>query len=111
MTDRNDIELLFKSNFSRLHSLAMAMIHDDDSARDIVHDVFASLLADHEGLVVSPAYHMNFTIMTYSVLKPAIAITIAILVPFIIYLLLSSSAIFYYLLFSRFIVRVTTTSI
>ncbi len=56
MTDRNDIEQLFKANFQRLHTLAVAMIHDDDIARDIVHEVFAALLTADEGLIVSPAY-------------------------------------------------------
>ena len=56
MTDKNDIELLFKANFSRLHSLALAMIHDDDIARDIVHDIFASLLTAPQNQIVSPAY-------------------------------------------------------
>lgn len=56
MTDKNDIELLFKANFSRLYNLAVAMIHDDDIARDIVHDVFATLLTSPEGLIISPGY-------------------------------------------------------
>lgn len=56
MTDKRDIELLFKANFSRLHSLAVAMIHDDDIARDIVHEVFASLLTAPDCLIISPGY-------------------------------------------------------
>ncbi|MDE6369290.1 MAG: sigma-70 family RNA polymerase sigma factor [Muribaculaceae bacterium] len=56
MTDKRDIELLFKANFNRLHCLAVAMIHDDDIARDIVHEVFASLLTAPDGLIISPSY-------------------------------------------------------
>lgn len=49
MTNRNDIEQLFKAHYARMYRLAVALLHDDDFARDIVHDVFASLLeAPHE---------------------------------------------------------------
>ena len=44
MTKRNDIERLFKTYYSQMFRLAAALLHDDDSARDIVHEVFASLL-------------------------------------------------------------------
>ena len=44
MTNRNDIEQLFKVHYAQMYRLAVALLHDDDLARDIVHDVFASLL-------------------------------------------------------------------
>lgn len=44
MTNKNDIEKLFKAHYQQMHRLAVALLHDDDSARDIVHDVFASIL-------------------------------------------------------------------
>ena len=44
MTNRNDIEQLFKAHYAQMYRLAVALLHDDDLARDIVHDVFASLL-------------------------------------------------------------------
>lgn len=44
MTNRNHIEQLFKAHYAEMHCLASAMLHDKDLARDIVHDVFASLL-------------------------------------------------------------------
>lgn len=44
MTERNDIEQLFKAHYPQMHHLAMALLHDADLARDIVHDVFVSLL-------------------------------------------------------------------
>lgn len=56
MTNKNDIELLFKANFNRLYGMAVAMIHDDDTARDIVHEVFASLLTTSDGIIVTPGY-------------------------------------------------------
>lgn len=47
MTKRNDdIELLFKSNFGRMHRLAMALLHDSNEASDAVHEVFASIIRD-----------------------------------------------------------------
>lgn len=44
MTSRNDIERLFKAHYARMHRLAVALLHDEDLARDIVHDIFAALL-------------------------------------------------------------------
>lgn len=38
------IEQLFKAHYAQLHRLAVVLLHDDDLARDTVHDVFASLL-------------------------------------------------------------------
>lgn len=44
MTNHSDIERLFKTHYAQMHRTALAMLHDADLARDIVHDVFASLL-------------------------------------------------------------------
>lgn len=45
MTNRNDeIERLFKTHYVRMHRLGVAILHDSDLARDVVHDIFASLL-------------------------------------------------------------------
>ncbi len=44
MATLDDIEILFKTNYSRMHALASAMLHDREAAYDIVHDVFASIL-------------------------------------------------------------------
>ncbi|WP_289748108.1 sigma-70 family RNA polymerase sigma factor [Paramuribaculum intestinale] len=44
MTNRNDIERLFKAHYAQMRRLAVALLHDDDLARDIVHDVFATLI-------------------------------------------------------------------
>lgn len=44
MTNRNGIEQLFKMHYAQMHRLALALLHDEDSARDVVHDIFASLL-------------------------------------------------------------------
>lgn len=56
MTNRNDIERLFKAHYARMYRLAVALLHDDDVARDIVHDVFASLLDGNAGIIVNGAY-------------------------------------------------------
>ena len=56
MTDRKEIERLFKAHYPPLHRLALAMVHDDDSASDIVHDVFASLLSIHSRILPTPSY-------------------------------------------------------
>lgn len=44
MTRTNDIEQLFKTHYPTMHRLAMLTLRDEDAARDIVHDVFESLL-------------------------------------------------------------------
>lgn len=56
MTNRNDIERLFKAHYQQMHRLAKALLHDDDLARDIVHDVFASLLSDRPTATISAGY-------------------------------------------------------
>lgn len=58
MTTVNDIEQLFRSNFKALFTLANRLVHDEDTARDIVHDVFASLLSDSPQSVTK-AYLFN----------------------------------------------------
>ena len=42
-----------------MYRLATVLLHDDDLARDIVHDVFASLLDGHTSLHVSGGYLLN----------------------------------------------------
>lgn len=44
MTYINDIERLFRTHYLQLHRLASVLIQDDESARDIVNDLFADLL-------------------------------------------------------------------
>ena len=56
MTNRNDIEQLFNAHYAQMYRLAKALLHDDDLARDIVHDVFASLLDGHTSLHVGGGY-------------------------------------------------------
>lgn len=56
MTNKNDIEQLFKAHYAQMYRTAVALLHDGDLARDIVHDVFASLLDGAPGIVVSAGY-------------------------------------------------------
>jgi len=44
MMNEKDIERLFKAHYTQMHRLAMALLQDGDSARDIVHDVFTALI-------------------------------------------------------------------
>lgn len=47
MTRRNDdIELLFKANYTRMHRLAVALLHDSNEASDVVHEVFSALIRE-----------------------------------------------------------------
>lgn len=53
MTTRNDIEKLFRSNYPAMLTLAIRLLHDAETARDIVHDRFAALLTDSPDYVSS----------------------------------------------------------
>ncbi|MDE6692075.1 MAG: sigma-70 family RNA polymerase sigma factor [Muribaculaceae bacterium] len=58
MTTKDDIERLFRSHYAAMYRLAMLILREDDVARDIVHDVFESLLVS--GMTgVSGAYLMT----------------------------------------------------
>lgn len=56
MTNRNDIEQLFKAHYAQMYRLAVALLHDDDLARDIVHDVFVSLLDWKTDILATKSY-------------------------------------------------------
>lgn len=57
MTKRNDdIEQLFKAHYTQMYRLAAALLHDDELARDTVHDIFAALLDGGAGTSVPKAY-------------------------------------------------------
>ncbi len=53
MTIRSDIEQSFRSNYAAMLTLACRLVHDEDVARDIVHDVFATLLSADEPSVTT----------------------------------------------------------
>lgn len=55
MTTNSDIEKLFRSNYRAMLTLAIRLLHDADAARDIVHDVFESVLTENLS-TVTPAY-------------------------------------------------------
>ena len=56
MTKRNDIEHLFKAHYAQMYRLAVILLHNGDIARDIVHDVFTSLLDGNIDISVSDGY-------------------------------------------------------
>lgn len=55
MTITDDIEQLFRNNYKAMLIFANRLVHDGEVARDIVHDVFASLLSG-DIRSVTPAY-------------------------------------------------------
>lgn len=59
MTNLKDIEMLFREHYAQMCRLAVAYLHDDDIARDIVHDVFASLADVLPRVPVTQAYLMR----------------------------------------------------
>lgn len=56
MAMNNEIEELFKSNYAAMHKLASMMLHDTDSAHDIVHDVFTAVLDRTDCETLDPGY-------------------------------------------------------
>lgn len=60
MTTNNNIEQLFKAHYSRMWHIAMMLLRDEDAAKDIVHDAFASLLsANHPTSDLSETYLLS----------------------------------------------------
>ena len=53
MTTNSDIEQLFRSNYTAMQTLAIRLLHDPDTARDIVHDVFESVLSGNLSTVTT----------------------------------------------------------
>ena len=41
---KSELEILFKTHYAAMYRLAMSFLYDEDEARDVVSDVFASLL-------------------------------------------------------------------
>lgn len=56
MTDKNNIERLFKSHYMQLHREASMLLQDGESARDIVNDVFVTLLSSSSEVEVTSGY-------------------------------------------------------
>ena len=59
MMNEKDIEKQFKAHYTQMHRLAMALLQDGDSARDIVHDVFEALIGAGGNAEVTPGYLMR----------------------------------------------------
>lgn len=59
MTHNDDIEQLFRAHYGQLYRLAAAILHDDDLARDIVHDLFVQLLDGGVPAGVNAGYLMR----------------------------------------------------
>lgn len=55
MQHTNDIETLFRAHYPAMYRLAMLILRDNEVSRDIVHDVFESLLTSNLA-TVSEAY-------------------------------------------------------
>ena len=53
MTTKSNIEQLFPSNYPAMLTLAIRLLHDPEAARDIVHDVFESVLSENLSIVTT----------------------------------------------------------
>lgn len=56
MAKLNRIESLFKAHYVQLYRLAIALLHDEEVARDVVHDVFEALLHSGQREGIGTAY-------------------------------------------------------
>lgn len=61
MATTKEIEHLFKANYAAMLRLAVASVHDRDAANDVVHGVFASLLAADAENAPDTGYLMRAT--------------------------------------------------
>lgn len=60
MTNKDDIEKLFRTHYETLHRLARILLHDSELAHDVVHDLFASLINSGEDCSgISVAYLLS----------------------------------------------------
>lgn len=50
------MEQLFKTHYRQMRRVASALLHDDDTARDVVQDVFASLLSNPPETQITSGY-------------------------------------------------------
>lgn len=50
MTDRKELEKLFRQHYRRMYRLATILLHDDAESKDVVHDIFAQLFTDSHHL-------------------------------------------------------------
>lgn len=50
------IEGLFRTHFAQMRAVALAMLHDEEAAQDVVHDVFAQLLDARAPRLVGAPY-------------------------------------------------------
>ena len=50
MTDKKNLETLFKQHYRQMYRLATILLHDDAESKDVVHDIFAQLLDDSRNL-------------------------------------------------------------
>ena len=41
---KSELEILFKTHYTAMYRLAVSLLYDEDEARDVVSDIFASLL-------------------------------------------------------------------
>jgi RNA polymerase sigma-70 factor (ECF subfamily) len=55
MMRKNNIEILFKTHYTRLYRLAASILYDDDEARDAVSEVFSRLIAKNISLLPDTA--------------------------------------------------------
>ena len=47
MTDKKELQKLFKQHYRQMYRLATILLHDDAESKDVVHDVFARILDGH----------------------------------------------------------------
>ena len=64
MTTKSDIEQLFQSNYRAMLTLAIRLLHDPETARDIVHDVFELLSAAMSGFLLMVLRHSRRAIVS-----------------------------------------------
>ena len=56
MTKISEIERLFRTHYSELFRVAVLLLHDEEDARDIVHDIFMTILESNYGDTINISF-------------------------------------------------------
>lgn len=59
MANYDDIQRLFLTHYAQMHRLARVIVHNDELAKDIVNDVFSSLLQRESNEEITSGYLMS----------------------------------------------------
>ena len=81
MKQEKDIEQLFRRHYEKMYNLARCILSDDDESKDVVSDVFTTILADgvvlvpgsEEGYLMRSVRHRCLNLIAHKSVKERVA--------------------------------------